>query len=242
MRLTSRIVLFGMLALVVAAPAFAAESLAPEGTSYYSGSSAGGPYYSNALPADVIPANLQTTLSSTYTATGETSTIVGTLVSEVYKDPVTGFLTFVYQDTVSPTSTESVVRLTLADLWLDAGLSITDHGADGSGSSTPAADAHWSNGDPRFMIWEAQDINIQFRSPVGAGTEGTVLAPPGDYSANMFFATNATSYTTANAGISDGVTANAPYLGPGAVPEPSSIALLLAGLLGGLAFWKRRCA
>jgi len=214
----------------------------------YGPSSTNTPGYATILPSVVTPANLVTpgleAAVQSYSTTIGNSTIAGTLASNVYKDPITGYLTFVYQITATGASTEAVARLTLNAWTAESGLQILNNGADGTGTTATAATGSypgWTNGNPNSINWDSNDnLNIQFRSATGNGTEGTQM-PAGDFSAEVFFQTNSTSEFINNAGISDGVTANVPYLGPtNAVPEPATLGLLVIAGTGVLLLRRRR--
>jgi len=192
-------------------------------------------------PATLVTPGLEAAVQN-YSTTVGNSTIAGTLTSNVYKDPTTGNLTFVYKITATGASSEAVARLTLNAWTAETGLQILNNGADGSGTSATAASGSypgWTNGNPNSINWDSNDnLNMQFRSANGNGTEGTQM-PANDFSAQIFFQTNSTSEFINNAGVSDGVTANVNYIGPtNAVPEPVTMSLLLLG--GGGALLRRR--
>lgn len=220
--------------------AFGSVALAPGATNYSPLVSAFfPPSYSTTLDLSGLTAvaSLSSPFSTTVTSSG-TATMAGTLYSDVYKNSQ-GYLTFVYKvSTDSAASTADVLRVTLADLWLsDGSILVSDNGADGSGQSTGA----WTNGNPLGITWSVsqQQLDIQF-SAFGLGT--VLNNATGDYSALVFFATNVKYYTMANAGIIDGVTSNADYLGPTHLPEPATMAVWsVLGLAGaGFGGWQRR--
>ena len=229
-------VVIGLTAVACSSLAVAATvQLTPGESTYDPSATDGGTTYDTTIPAVVSPANLVTTLSSTYNGVGgEGQTQAGTFTSQIYKDPLSGYLTFVYSDTSSGSSTDNMESINLADLWPQTGLAISDNGAASStGSSSPILSSAntWTNGEPTFIQWKtSNNMDIEMQNSNSHGTEGTLISP-GNYTAQIFFATNATNYATDNAAISDGASANASYLGPapatvpGPPPSPSSASL-----------------
>lgn len=175
-----------------------------------------------------------------------TNSYVGaTVLSWVYRDPSNGFLAFVYQFDNSSTITDDLARATIndpSDPWTP--FTILDAGADGSGhSSSPGGATTWTNGNPFYLQQDVGDFGIVVQFDFG--NLGTILDSPSDFSAPIWFATNALNFSTTGIGLSDSTavgtaTAYGPATGVLGTPEPSTVAIaLIAG--GFLAFsWRRR--
>ncbi len=174
-------------------------------------------------------------------------TMQGFVDSWVFSDSAdpttrTGLL-FAYQWTRTIGDT-ALVRATIGDPsnpWL--GVTITDAGADGSGSSTLGGTAgqEWTDGDPNFLLRDpgpvagGEGLTVQWRAVSG----GTVLVA-NNTSSIAWFLTDATNFTLTDVGNLDGgVTADSRALAP-AVPEPGTLALLGFGLAGIGAVRRRR--
>jgi len=118
--------------------------------------------------------------------------------------------------------------------WL--GVSILDAGSDTSGSSTEGGPGGplptlWSDGSPNFLLRDpavsGAGLTVQWR----AGSVGTVIRNPSDFSAHIWFLTDEKYYQFGRATMIDsGKIAAADVLVPG-VPEPATLSLLGLGLL-----------
>jgi hypothetical protein len=226
-----RRVLFGVVLVVASAGlTLGAVTPLPQDTTVFDPAVGSLPAYQTALPAYFTAPNLVASMTSSYVGG-----FAGEVTSKVYRDPSTGFLAFEYKWTNEPTGgVRDLIRSTIGDPntspWL--GWDITNCGADGSGSSTAASVIpNWTDGDPYFILRDptvtGEGLTVQFRDR----SQGTVLrSSTSDYSALVFFETNATIYAVTDVGVLDsGIVASARGFAP-AVPEPAT--LLLLGLVG----------
>jgi len=190
-------------------------------------------YYTIGLPSYFLPVNLVTSLTAPIVPSA--GNITGTVISTVYMNPSNSQLTFEYKFT--NTGADELIRAAF-DLSHWAGVTITDAGADGSGSSYAGTVLPtWTNGDPIFIGRDATAYPyIQWR----ADSKGTSLVGPSSgLSSNIWFSTNATAYQVGYTGLSDGgAISSANVLGPN-VPEPITMVTLLLGM-GGMAVRRRR--
>jgi len=182
-----------------------------------------GPTYTTTLPPFATGANEVATLDSPMT--GE---FAGTVTTHVYAEPDTGFLSFGYVFTLTDMNIAAIVRATMNG-W--QGVDITDIGADASGNSgTFDGVPEWLDGDPLNIGRDphSEGLAFQWRDAIGANLIGTVIGP-GDISSEIFVSTTLTQFTRAEIDLIDtSVTGEAEVFVP--IPEPTSIALLLAGL------------
>lgn len=169
----------------------------------------------------------------------------GQTTTRVYRSKTDGTLAFSYTVDASQNNTRYIVRATLdGATW--AQTVIRNTGADPTGASgTGVAVAEWNNGSPVFIARSEYSPNApewQFQMPrvpvlPNNPALGTVIGP-GDRSAEVWFTTNVTDWTTGFVAYLDsGATGRAEVLIP--VPDPASLALI--GLAtGGLALFRRR--
>ena len=213
-----------------------ANSLDPGGLSLnMPGEGLNAPYFSLGLPSYFVPANLVDT--ETYSFAGD---IAGTATSTVYRDPSTSRLTFEYQFTVA--SSDVAQASFAAAPWV--GVVISGAGADSTGHSTAAGQAPvWTNGDPMILTRAANSsLVIQW----DADSHGTLLfGATSDYSANIWFSTDATAYQTSHTGLLDsGAVALANVLAPASpvpfVPEPVTMFGMLLGVGALGRYWSRK--
>jgi PEP-CTERM motif len=204
------------------------------------------PYYT-AGPVPALYSNLLISTPFPYLFTGgPTGAFTGTVTSSVFQDPISKNLAFAYKFTNTPntTSPNEIVRITINDPsqpW--AGVTISDAGADGTGSSTPQGTINWSTGDPYDLDRDPSfsDPGIQFKV-LSNGTELVSSSTRSDTSSTIWFATNAKSFRPTGVGLSDGGdTGTAQAYGP-AVPEPTTLLLLLIGSGCGLLAIRRRAS
>lgn len=184
----------------------------------------GGATYTPVLPPFGDGANLVAELNSPITGEFE-----GIVTTQVFRDPVNSILSFHYSVTLSDMNTAAMVRATMNG-W--AGVTITDAGADASGSSgTMDPLPEWTDGDPLYISRDPQTegLAIQWRNAFPSGLTGTVVGP-GDVSSVAFFVTDMTEWTEGEIDLIDtAVTGEAVVLVP--IPEPASLTLLGLGLL-----------
>lgn len=190
-----------------------------------------------------LPANFGSYVSVATLASPYVGAFTGTVTTNVWRD-TDNTLTFGYEFTnTSPLPVKDMVSATIGDPtqpWL--GYVISDAGSDESGQSTGGLDpVDWTDGDPssigRDPTISGEGLQIRWRD-AGAGT---VIRNSADYSALVWFDTDAVDYQLTDIGILDsGLTADAQGYAPLAVstiPEPASLALF--GLLG-LTLMRRR--
>ena len=203
----------------------AADTLLPGETQFKTHPSVPpGPAYSTVLPPFATGANEVGTLDSPITGEFE-----GTVTTHVYADPDTGFLSFGYVFSLTDMNIAAIVRATMNG-WQN--VDITDVGADASGNSgTFDGVPEWLDGDPLNIARDpfSEGLAFQWRDAIGPNLIGTVIGP-GDISSEIFVSTTLTQFTRAEIDLIDtSVTGEAEVLVP--IPEPTSIALLLAGLV-----------
>jgi MYXO-CTERM domain-containing protein len=218
--------------LILTNSALAAVPLAPGGTIF--DPLVGGTSFSTVLPAWASGGGLAATMTAPMTGDW-----IGTATSEVwYLNGVdgSGGLGFTYKFDVTATTDppgEGLVRASFAPEGPWGAVTVSDAGADASGSSTAASVApFWTDGDPFKMQ----------RAPAGQPIltfsedfKGTIIEG-GDSSAVMFLETDATTWMVSHTGLLDG--GNDGDVAIFAVPSPSAAALGLLGL--GTLGWIRR--
>ena len=231
--------------ILSAGPALAVTAL-PPGSSTFDPLVGAVPAFDTVLPAYFsVPANqVAPTLVSNYVGA-----FTGTVTSNVYVNPATGFLAFEYvftNTTVLPGGAPpggpvlDLAKATIGDPvakpWL--GFAIFNCGADGSGASTAVGAPSWADGDPysidRDGTAAGEGLTINWK----LSNNGTVIRNAVDVSALIFFETDAKYWTTTDVGILDsGAVSDARAYAPSLIPEPASLSLLG---LGGLALLLKR--
>jgi len=236
-------------ALLVSSTAFATPLNPAENQWYTHGQVTGIPAYQiNAGPTDAANWDLIATLVKQ-----NDGQLKGDTTSKVYKNKTDGTLAFSYQVHADVNNTRYIVRATLdGDGW--AGINVTNAGIVGDPqtqqtgyvSGTGLAVAEWTNGAPIFIARSeysptAPEWQFQIpRNPVlpNDPTIGTVIGPSDD-SAEVWFMTNAKSYSTSFiAYLDSGQTGRAEVYMP-LIPEPGTMALIGVAT-GGLAIFRRR--
>jgi hypothetical protein len=159
----------------------------------------------------------------------------------VYQNPADGTLGFNYLFTRTG-GVSDLARATIGSLsnpWL--GVTISDTGAYGTGSSTAAPLApDWADGYPLFLSRAAASSGAGISITWESGNQGTYLnssvnsaSGRNDYSADIFFVTDATAYAATNVGLLDsGAVSQSQALAPSGVPEPASLVMIIFGLAG----------
>jgi hypothetical protein len=168
----------------------------------------------------------------------------GTATSNVYfvnGVDATGGLGFTYRFAVTSTTSagEGLVRVSFAPDW--AGVAFSDVGSDASGSATAGTGSlTWTDGDPYSISRNtggAVSVNFAVDDATGgSGTLGNIIFAPGDYSALVWWETDAHSFSISEAALIDGgLDGNVAVY---AVPVPGAVLLGAMGL--GLVGWVRK--
>jgi hypothetical protein len=175
-----------------------------------------------------------------------TGGFAGKVTSEIWKKITDGTLLFDYVFNNTSATSNEIANATIGDPshpW--AGVSITDAGADKSGSSTAVGTFSWTDGNPaelsRQSVANGSGLSIDF--PLLKTLGGTELLSPSDKSAIIWFKTGAKSYKVTDVGLLDSGTSGASHAYAPAVPEPSRIIGsigCLATMMGLAVFWPRR--
>ena len=200
------------------------------------------PYYT----AGPIPANFSVQVASVnfpYLFNGTSNgAFLGSVLSRVWMDPNTGKLAFSYRfNNLNAGTPTDIVRVTIDDPthpW--TGFTVSDAGADSSGSSTPqGAGPFWADGDPYLIERDAlfSGPDAEFRVG-GRGTE--LFSTTNDSSSTIWLATDATHFRVTNVALADGGDAGTSNAFAPNVPEPATLVLLTLGVVVGL-FAAPRC-
>lgn len=170
-----------------------------------------------ALEAGPVGASLVATTNISFNGVDSFNNILfsGTLVSSVWSgdtsSPFSG-LTFTYQLFSAGTSANAIDRLTLNRF---AGFQ-TDVGYNGSGIAYSRATRTLSGDLIAFVFEDASFLP-------------TLI--PGNNSPVLVIQTDSPVWAIGNASVIDGATANVPAFVPQAVPEPTTLALVMTGLV-----------
>jgi hypothetical protein len=219
--------LFAGAAVVFGAGVVQGDILPPGGTQYRPGSG-GPPNYTIGQPPQAGGAVGSQTSPINSIGAGS---LVGTVESFVWDwDPSAAVqLAFGYKVTSTQASTRDIVRVTFDGPW--TGVIVFEAGSNSGGTAS-----HLFSGDPRTIyrsISGAQTPAAEFFSDTDH--VGQALRP-GQESGIIWFRTNAPSFTTSFAGLSDsGTVGVAPILAP--VPTPGT---LMLGMIGAAMAFRRR--
>lgn len=241
MRLSKTPLLTLALALAFSVSVFAAAPLAPGVTLHNPDLGAGTFFTSGSLTALYPSMALIATLNVPMQALTGFEGLSGTVTSNVYED--TSFavgsrpLAFEYIFDPDSSATTRLDRVTLTGY---NGITITDAGADNSGTSVAAAAPTWTDGDPFSIDRDAgmpTDMTMQWHFQ----QDGTLLPPDtatNYVSSAAWFVTNSLVYNRALTSIQDsGAVAGASILAP--VPEPATFALFGLAAVVGLAIRRK---
>lgn len=207
-----------------------AEALPPDTILNQTGS----PVYSTGLPSYVLPENLKAELIAIVFANGQATGLAGTFTSKVYQNPAGG-LTFVYQ------LANAAGSVSVSDLGLGYG-----HGVEWGGVAVDDAGAAGSGRSPLQIF--RNDFPAIGDSPadqsIGMVWDTGGLLATGESSSLVWFQTDAVAWHGDSVGIASSThaVAGADYLGPSAIPEPTSLASCLVAFVFGMGcvVWKRR--
>lgn len=185
-----------------------------------------GPFYTSGTPAWLTPANLDMSLSSPIQGIPGFAQFEGTVESFCYNIPAGG-MGIAYRINLAANSAPRLVRASVAAAnW--GGITVSDAGSDGTGSSTPAANSpNWSDGDPYFIERDAVTAAPQWVFRLG--TNGTVIDPNGR-SALVWFETDGVTCVETSISLLDGGAAGAARVLTVGVPSPAAAGLGLLGL------------
>lgn len=169
----------------------------------------------------------------------------GTLISQVYQDPITHFLDFYYQvlnTSSTATKQNALDRLTLADFtgYNTSVFYRLDHFG---GFSTPTA-THIVSGK-NFQPLPVTADRMDDGSGIGFdftvfGTTQTNKIYPGNNSAVMLVRTNATQFISGTASVIDTAVVTVSDLAPAPAPEIASLMLFGTVLAVVAAFFRRK--
>ncbi|HEY1947834.1 MAG TPA: PEP-CTERM sorting domain-containing protein [Bryobacteraceae bacterium] len=163
--------------------------------------------------ADVVSAAGWTLLADTGQLNATAATFTGVGESWVYSDSVTGGLDFVYQFKNNGTSTDPAERITASSF---------------AGWTVNAGYVLGLDNPPNLISLSANGAVVGFEF-----TPGSFNVLPGETTDLLVVETNATDYKSGQFSIQDGSTATLDAFEPSTLaPEPASLALLGAGLLG----------
>lgn len=220
------LLMLGLTVLLAIAPASQAAPLT--GTTL---TNPGDTIFASLIPSGTAAGSLLATMLSPYSFVTTAGTTSGTLRSAVFMNP-SGTLDFYYQVDNSPNSATAIARET--DTSFVNFLTYTGYRIDGgslaggfvNGTQTPVTADRNAAGTV---------VGFSFFPP----DSGKVL--PGTTSSVLVISTNATLYTAGNAAVIDGGTQTVAAFQPlSGVPEPTTMALMGAGLVALACVRKRR--